>query len=76
MMLAAPEGAGGVGGGFEGVRDRAKASFPLPFQEWMSGARDVLRSDAAREMFASEAIEVVYADPSRAWALAWPSAKH
>lgn len=75
MMLAAPEGvggAGGVGGVFEGVRGRAKASFPLPFQEWMVGGRDVLRSDAAREMFASEAIEVVYADPSRAWALAWP----
>ncbi len=71
MMLAAPEGveAGGV---FAGVRDRAKASFPLPFQEWVAGARDVLRSESARELFTLEAIETVYADPGRAWALAWP----
>lgn len=72
MMLATPEGAGGVGDVFEGVRDRAKASFPLPFQEWMVDAREVLRSGASREVFSPAAIELVHADPSRAWALAWP----
>lgn len=72
LMLAAAAGTGGVVSVLEGVRDRAKASFPLPFQEWMAGTRDVLRNDASREMFTPEAIELVYADPSRAWALAWP----
>lgn len=72
MMLATPPDSASATDTFAGVRDRAKASFPLPFQEWMVDARDVLRNNAAREVFTPEAIELVHADPSRAWALAWP----
>ncbi len=57
----------------EEIKLRPKASFPLPFQEWMTGAAGVLESSAfAREWFTDAARAVVRTDPARAWNLAWP----
>jgi len=53
--------------------ERPKASFPLPFQEWVSDLGPALRgSRFAREVFTDAAVEVVSADPSAQWRLAWP----
>lgn len=52
---------------------RPKASFPLPFQQWMGGATAALTSGAlARALFTPEAIRRVSAQPERSWNLAWP----
>ncbi|MGJ8635547.1 MAG: asparagine synthase (glutamine-hydrolyzing) [Phycisphaerales bacterium] len=52
---------------------RPKASFPLPFQEWMGGVGGLLaRSGFAQEYFQSEAIDTVAGDVSKHWNLAWP----
>jgi asparagine synthetase B (glutamine-hydrolysing) len=56
-----------------GVGRRAKASFPLPFQEWVRDQHEVLlRSPLAGEFFSPAAIGVVAADPAKAWNIAWP----
>lgn len=55
------------------VIERPKASFPLPFDEWMGEAGGVLRASGfAREVFQGETIEEVARDPSACWRLAWP----
>lgn len=55
------------------VVERPKASFPLPFQEWVGESAPVLRSSGfARTMFSDAAIEAVCAEPGRLWNLAWP----
>ncbi len=55
------------------VVERPKASFPLPFQEWVADHGAVLRSSPlAREIFAPAVLEMVAADPSRHWRVAWP----
>lgn len=55
------------------VVSRPKASFPLPFQEWVVDHAPVLqRSQLARMLFTDAAIESVCADPGRVWNLAWP----
>jgi asparagine synthase (glutamine-hydrolysing) len=52
---------------------RPKASFPLPFQEWMADQAGVLReSELIRELFTPAAIEVVASEPQRLWNMAWP----
>ncbi|MSR41429.1 MAG: asparagine synthase (glutamine-hydrolyzing) [Phycisphaerales bacterium] len=51
---------------------RPKASFPLPFQEWMPDCTAVLEGDAARAMLSPAAIELVRNEPSRHWRLSWP----
>ncbi|MCB9849046.1 MAG: asparagine synthase (glutamine-hydrolyzing) [Phycisphaeraceae bacterium] len=52
---------------------RPKASFPLPFQSWVADQAPMLRASAfAQEVFSPAAIEVVAADPSAHWRLAWP----
>lgn len=52
---------------------RAKASFPLPFQEWLPDAADMLRgSTIAREWFSDAAIALVLADPAKSWKIGWP----
>ncbi|HVZ93300.1 MAG TPA: asparagine synthase (glutamine-hydrolyzing) [Phycisphaerales bacterium] len=57
----------------EFVMERAKASFPLPFQSWVGGQVDVLkRSELAREVFSPAAIAVVCEQPEKLWHLAWP----
>jgi asparagine synthase (glutamine-hydrolysing) len=55
------------------VVERPKASFPLPFQEWVADRGEELRgSSFARELFAPAAIGMVAADAARNWRLAWP----
>jgi len=57
----------------EEVRTRAKASFPLPFQEWIASEGAGLKeSPFARALFQKPALEVVAADPGRHWNYAWP----
>lgn len=52
---------------------RPKASFPLPFQQWVADQIDVLHgSSFARALFTPPAIAMVCADPTRHWHLAWP----
>lgn len=55
------------------VVSRPKASFPLPFQEWIGGVGGLLqRSGFAREFFNDEAVEAVLGDAAGNWNLAWP----
>lgn len=56
----------------EEPRTRPKASFPLPFQQWVGDALDALDHPAARDLFTDEAIDRVRRDPAGAWNLAWP----
>ena len=52
---------------------RAKASFPLPFETWMSDHAHVLRtSPFARATFSDAAIEAVSTHPAKMWWMAWP----
>ncbi len=53
--------------------ERPKASFPLPFQQWMGDHTESLRrSNLAREIFTGPAIEAVATQPQKLWNLAWP----
>ena len=55
------------------VTARDKASFPLPFQAWVPGARDALLGvDWMREIFTEAALHAVAANPGDAWRLSWP----
>ena len=57
----------------EEVVSRPKASFPLPFQEWVGDCAGVLRgSELCREVFTEAAIETVAAHAGKLWPLAWP----
>jgi len=55
------------------VLARPKASFPLPFQEWIGDAAPALRDGSfARELFTDAAIAAVTHDAHRFWPVAWP----
>lgn len=55
-----------------GVVDRPKASFPLPFQAWMSRPALALGDgDFARRVLGPDAAGVL-ANPAGAWRAAWP----
>lgn len=55
------------------VINREKASFPLPFQSWIAGAADMLKTSSfARQLFTPAAIHTVSSDPTGLWNLAWP----
>lgn len=55
------------------VVKREKASFPLPFQEWIGPVARVLdESHFAREMFTEATIAIVSSNPREFWRLAWP----
>ncbi|MBL8874411.1 MAG: asparagine synthase (glutamine-hydrolyzing) [Phycisphaerae bacterium] len=57
----------------DGVIGREKASFPLPFQNWIGCARrSMLESEALREFVREEAILAVASNPSQYWHIAWP----
>ncbi|MCB9846577.1 MAG: asparagine synthase (glutamine-hydrolyzing) [Phycisphaeraceae bacterium] len=57
----------------EEIVRRPKASFPLPFEGWVSRLSGALRrSEFAREVFLPGALEVVSRDPSGLWRLSWP----
>lgn len=53
--------------------ERPKASFPLPFQDWVGGMSPRLeQSEFARAIFTKDAIETVARTPHEHWRLAWP----
>lgn len=55
------------------ICNRPKASFPLPFQTWMARAGSSLQESALlREIIQPQVLDVVAADPTRHWQLAWP----
>jgi asparagine synthase (glutamine-hydrolysing) len=55
------------------VLERPKASFPLPFQQWMCDATGALEGSAlADEFFSPAAIKAVRENPGQLWHLAWP----
>ncbi len=55
------------------VVQRPKASFPLPFEEWVADNGAALKESAfARDLFSPAAIEMVAAEPRKLWRLAWP----
>lgn len=55
------------------ILSRPKASFPLPFVEWLRDASPRLeRSRFAREVFESGVVGAVAADPATHWRVAWP----
>tara|TARA_R110002073_G_scaffold19743_9_gene71880 strand:- start:3287 stop:5116 length:1830 start_codon:yes stop_codon:yes gene_type:complete len=59
----------------ESILHRPKASFPLPFQDWLVGQGNALRqSDFAAALFRERAVERAAADPVGNWGSFWPMA--
>ncbi|MBX3317017.1 MAG: asparagine synthase (glutamine-hydrolyzing) [Phycisphaeraceae bacterium] len=57
------------------IVERKKASFPLPFQAWVSDQSESIRRSAfLREIFTDAAILTVAERPTELWSLAWPMA--
>lgn len=55
------------------ITNRPKASFPLPFQQWLNPFADLLfESPFARSCFTEQAIGLVSANPTKFWHMAWP----
>lgn len=56
-----------------GVLTRAKASFPLPFREWLPDHAQTLRSsEFVHAVFNEAIVDAVANEPERLWNLAWP----
>lgn len=57
------------------VTERAKASFPLPFQRWMGSAGETIAGSALlRSIVQPEVLSLVASNPNGQWHLAWPMA--
>jgi len=57
----------------DAIVNRPKASFPLPFQQWLTPFKDVLfESPFARQYFSQQAIGLVAANPTKYWHMTWP----
>jgi asparagine synthase (glutamine-hydrolysing) len=55
------------------IVSRPKASFPLPFREWLGPcAGELRRSALLREIVSPGALELIAADPATHWRVAWP----
>ncbi len=55
------------------VMDRAKASFPLPFQSWIEDHADALtRSSYMTQLFTPAALHTIARNAPRVWNAAWP----
>ncbi len=55
------------------VLARRKASFPIPFQDWIADrAGELLRSRFARDLFGDGAIHAATANARDCWRFAWP----
>ncbi|MFI4883568.1 MAG: asparagine synthase (glutamine-hydrolyzing) [Phycisphaerales bacterium JB064] len=55
------------------ILSRPKASFPLPFQGWLSPLFEELREQPiVDDLFSREAWDMIAQDPQQHWALAWP----
>ena len=57
----------------QAIIDRPKASFPLPFQEWVADSAAIVKgSQFCNAIFNEAAIQTVAAQPSQCWQIAWP----
>jgi asparagine synthase (glutamine-hydrolysing) len=55
------------------VISRPKASFPLPFQDWVADQAQALQQcDLVRDLFTPAALHAVTSNPCRLWSLSWP----
>ncbi len=55
------------------ILNRPKASFPLPFQDWLgSGLQSLRNNEMLSHMVQQSVLDVVEADPKGQWQLAWP----
>jgi asparagine synthase (glutamine-hydrolysing) len=55
------------------IIERPKASFPLPFQNWLADAASGLAaSDWMRSCFTEASLHMIGANPQGLWRLAWP----
>ncbi|MFG0245552.1 MAG: asparagine synthase (glutamine-hydrolyzing) [Phycisphaerales bacterium JB052] len=55
------------------IAHRPKASFPLPFQQWLMPFSATLQaSPFARQYFTEESITLVASEPNKYWHMAWP----
>ncbi len=55
------------------ICERPKASFPLPFEQWIGAVTDRVRgATLVRELLEPEAVTLICSDPARHWQLAWP----
>lgn len=55
------------------VTSRPKASFPLPFERWLTPLTPALDGAFAKELFTPEARQFLATDPGSAWNIAWPA---
>lgn len=56
------------------IVERPKASFPLPFQSWVvDRGTEIERSEWARGVFTPMLREMIGADASKVWQVAWPA---
>lgn len=57
----------------QAVIERTKASFPVPFERWMSSvAQRARESSAARSIMQPALLDALADDPQTHWHLAWP----
>lgn len=57
----------------QAIVDRPKASFPLPFQEWLTDATDVLHSSSIiQQLILPEVIDIAANQTQNYWQVAWP----
>lgn len=55
------------------ILTRPKASFPVPFEQWIEPMGTMLRTSVfARDTFSPAAVEAVASRPRELWNLAWP----
>ncbi len=54
------------------IRERPKASFPLPFQSWLADQAAVLETSLAREVFTDAARQTLRFAANEQWILGWP----
>ena len=55
------------------IVERPKASFPLPFQEWVADGVDLCRrTGLVRELFSAPTLAMIAANPAGFWRLSWP----
>ena len=54
------------------IASRPKASFPLPFEQWIADASGWIDGPVSREVFSPAARVLVANQASQHWRLAWP----
>lgn len=55
------------------IVSRPKASFPLPFQEWVADQASCMQQcSMMRDLFTRETLHAVSDNPGRLWHLSWP----